>query len=172
MGSHRRPVGCVERLTTNVGSSEQAAPDGVRKEDEMKGKTIAEIALGDSAVFQKTLSESDVYLFAGVSGDQNPAHINEVYASGTRFKTRIAHGMLVASLISAALGTRLPGPGTIYLGQTIKFTAPAHIGDTVEAKVTVTALEPRKNIVTLETVCTNQDGKVLLEGTATVMPPK
>ena len=138
----------------------------------MKGKTIKEIHAGDTASFQKTLSESDVYLFAGVSGDQNPAHINETYASGTRFKTRIAHGMLVASLISAALGMELPGPGTIYLGQTIKFKAPAHIGDTVEARVTVTEIDERRNIVTLETVCTNQDGKVLLEGVATVMPPK
>lgn len=134
--------------------------------------TIQELHIGDSATFQKTLTESDVYLFAGVSGDQNPAHINEVYASGTRFKTRIVHGMLTGSLISTVLGMHLPGPGTIYLEQTLKFTAPTKIGDTVEARVEVTEILAEKNIVKLETTCTNQDGVVLVKGQATVMPPK
>lgn len=138
----------------------------------MKGKTIQELKIGDFATFQKTLTESDVYLFAGVTGDQNPAHINEVYASTTRFKTRIVHGMLTGSLISAVLGTGLPGPGTIYLEQSLKFKAPTHMGDTVEARVEVSEIMEEKNIVKLQATCTNQDGVVLLTGVATVMPPK
>ncbi len=128
--------------------------------------------IGDQAKFEKTITEYDVYTYAGVTGDFNPAHINERYAQGTRFKTRIAHGMLTAGFISAILGTDLPGPGTIYLGQNLKFKAPVMIGDTIEAKVTVATYREDKNIMTLETVCTNQDGLVVLEGEATVMPPK
>lgn len=138
----------------------------------MKGKTIQEINIGDKASFQKTISESDVYLFAGITGDQNPAHINEVYASQTRFQTRIVHGILTSGLISAALGMQLPGPGTIYLEQTLKFKAPTQIGDTVEAIVEVSEILAEKNIVKLQTTCVNQNGVVLLEGMATVMPPK
>ncbi|MDR2908517.1 MAG: MaoC family dehydratase [Oscillospiraceae bacterium] len=134
--------------------------------------TIGQIKVGDTATFQKTVTESDIILFAGVSGDQNPAHINEVFAAGSHFKARIAHGMLTASFISAVLGTRLPGPGAIYLEQTLKFTAPTFIGDTVEARVTVTETLPEKNIVRLETTCVNQEGKLLVTGTATVMPPQ
>lgn len=138
----------------------------------MRGKTIKELNLGDKASFQKTISESDVYLFAGISGDQNPAHINAVYAAGTRFERRIAHGILVAGLVSATLGMQLPGPGTIYLEQTLKFTAPTQIGDTVEATVEVIEIIENKNIVKLQTTCVNQDGVVLLKGVAAVMPPK
>jgi len=138
----------------------------------MKGKTIKEINIGDKASFQKTISESDVYLFAGITGDQNPAHINEVYASQTRFQKRIVHGILTSGLISAALGMQLPGPGTIYLEQTLKFTAPTQIGDTVEAIVEVSEIVAEKNIIKLQTTCVNQDGVVLLQGMATVMPPK
>lgn len=138
----------------------------------MRGKTIKELNLGDKASFQKTISESDVYLFAGISGDQNPAHINAVYASGTRFEKRIVHGILVSGLVSAVLGMQLPGPGTIYLEQTLRFTAPTQIGDTVEAAVEVIEIIEEKNIVKLQTTCVNQDGVVLLKGVATVMPPK
>ena len=134
--------------------------------------TIHEIKIGDSAAFQKTITETDIILFAGVSGDLNPAHINEVWAAGSRFKKRIAHGMLTASFVSAVLGLQLPGPGTIYLEQSLRFTAPAYIGDTVEAKVTVAEIIVEKNIVKLETTCTNQDGVLLLKGMATVMPPR
>ncbi|MDR3231310.1 MAG: MaoC family dehydratase [Synergistaceae bacterium] len=134
--------------------------------------TIDEMKVGDFATFQKTLSESDVYLFAGVTGDQNPAHINEVYASGTFFKTRIVHGMLTAGLISTVLGMKLPGPGTIYMEQTLKFTAPTHIGDTVEARAEVCEILAEKNIVKLTTTCTTQDGTVVATGMATVKPPK
>lgn len=138
----------------------------------MRGKTIKELNLGDKAYFQKTISESDVYLFAGITGDQNPAHINAVYASHSRFQKRIVHGILTGGLVSAALGMQLPGPGTIYLEQTLKFMAPTQIGDTVEAIVEVREILEEKNIVKLETTCVNQDGVVLLKGMATVMPPE
>lgn len=138
----------------------------------MKGKSIDQLSLGDSASFQKTISETDVYLYAGITGDINPAHINEVQAQEGMFKGRIAHGMLTAGLVSAVLGVHLPGPGTIYLGQELKFTAPVHFGDTIEAKATVIELIPEKNQVKFETICTNQDQKVVLKGVATVMPPK
>ncbi|MGP1454229.1 MAG: MaoC family dehydratase [Treponema sp.] len=134
--------------------------------------TINEMKIGQSASISKTVTETDVYLFAGISGDLNPAHTNEVAASKTMFKTRIAHGMLGASFISAAIGMQLPGPGTIYVGQDLKFTAPVHIGDTVTATVTVTELNVEKNRAILETVLTNQDGVVAIKGQAVVMPPK
>lgn len=134
--------------------------------------TINEMKIGQSASISKTVTETDVYLFAGISGDLNPAHTNEVAASQTMFKTRIAHGMLGASFISAAIGMQLPGPGTIYVGQDLKFTAPVYIGETVTATVTVTELNVDKNRAILETVLTNQDGIVAIKGQAVVMPPK
>ena len=138
----------------------------------MKGLTIAEINLGDMASFQKTITETDVYLYAGITGDNNPAHINELVAADSRFKGRIAHGMLVSGLISAVLGVQLPGPGTIYLGQELKFTAPVKFGDTIKAEAEVVEKRAEKNILKLKTTCTNQDGTVVIEGMATVMPPK
>lgn len=138
----------------------------------MTGKTIEQLTVGDSSQLSKTVSESDVYLYAGITGDLNPAHVDEVYAAKTFFKTRIAHGMLSAGFISAILGTRLPGPGTIYLGQTLKFTAPVRIGDTITARVTVIEIIAGKNRVRLETVCENQEGTVVLSGEALVSPPK
>lgn len=133
--------------------------------------TIRELKIGDQASTAKTISESDVYLFAGITGDHNPAHVNEVYASQTRFGRRIAHGILSAGLISAVLAMKLPGPGTIYLGQELKSVRPVYFGDTITATGTVSELLPEKNIARLETVCTNQDGAVVIKGTATVMPP-
>ena len=133
--------------------------------------TIRELKIGGQASTAKTISESDVYLFAGITGDHNPAHVNEVYASQTRFGRRIAHGILSAGLISAVLAMKLPGPGTIYLGQELKFVRPVYFGDTITATCTVSELLPEKNIARLETVCTNQDGAVVIKGTATVMPP-
>jgi 3-hydroxybutyryl-CoA dehydratase len=138
----------------------------------MKGLLIADINIGDTANFQKTITETDVYLYAGITGDNNPAHINAVEAKKGRFKERIAHGMLVAGLVSAVLGVKLPGPGTIYLGQEMKFTAPVKFGDTIDAVVEVIEKREEKNIIKLKTVCTNQDGTVVLDGIATVMPPK
>jgi 3-hydroxybutyryl-CoA dehydratase len=123
---------------------------------------------GMTASLSKTVSEADIYTFAGVSMDTNPAHLNEEYASQTMFKGRIAHGMLAAGFISAVLGTKLPGPGAIYVGQTLKFKAPVRIGDTVTATVEITGLVPEKKFVTLRTLCT-VGGKPVVDGEATVM---
>lgn len=138
----------------------------------MIGKTIEEIKVGDKASFQKTITETDIYLFAGITGDLNPAHINQVEAEKGIFKERIAHGMLVSGLISTVLGMYLPGPGTIYLGQELKFLAPVKIGDTVRAEAEVIELIPEKNRVKLKTTCYNQNEKIVIDGIAMVMPPK
>ena len=138
----------------------------------MKGIPISEMKVGDSASFTKTVSEHDVYTYAGVSGDFNPAHVNEVEAQKGMFGKRIAHGMLSAGFISTVLGTQLPGPGTIYMGQELRFTKPVFFGDTITATVTVAELIPEKNRAILDTVCTNQNGDVVIKGKATVMPPK
>jgi 3-hydroxybutyryl-CoA dehydratase len=137
----------------------------------MKGKTIHELSINDSEEYSKTVSESDIYLYAGVSGDFNPAHINEAYAQGTFFKTRIAHGMLSAGFISAVIGMKLPGPGTIYIRQELNFKAPVRIGDTVTARVEVIE-KLEKNRVKLKTTCVNQEGTLVLDGEAFVSPPK
>jgi len=138
----------------------------------MTGKSILELKVGDAAEFSKTVSESDVYLYAGVTGDFNPAHVNEAYAQQTFFKTRIVHGMLSAGLISTVLGTRLPGPGTIYLKQELNFLAPVRIGDTVTARVEVIEIMAEKNRVRLKTTCVNQEGARVLDGEAMISPPK
>ncbi len=138
----------------------------------MTGITIDRMKVGDAAELSKTVSETDVYLFAGISGDFNPAHLDQAYAEKTFFKGRIAHGMLSAGFISALLGTRLPGPGTIYLRQELNFLAPVRMGDTITARVEVAELIPEKNRARLKTTCRNQDGTVVLDGEAVVMPPK
>lgn len=138
----------------------------------MKGKTITELKVGDTAEFAKTVSESDIYLYAGVSGDLNPAHLNEAYARKTFFKTRIAHGMLSAGFISAVLGMQLPGPGTIYLRQELNFKAPVRVGDTITARVEVMEIDAEKKRVRLKTTCENQEGTLVIDGEALVMPPK
>jgi len=138
----------------------------------MIGKTIDRLAVGDSAEFAKTVSESDIYLYAGVTGDFNPAHVNEAYAQKTFFKTRIAHGMLTAGLISAVMANQLPGPGAIYLRQELDFRAPVFIGDTITARAEVIEIIKDRNRVRLRTWCTNQDGTVVLDGEALVSPPK
>lgn len=138
----------------------------------MTGKTIEELNVGDSAQFTKTISESDVYLFAGISGDMNPAHIDHEYASKTFFKGRIAHGVLVAGLISAVIGMELPGPGTIYREQSLTFLAPVRIGDTITASAEIIEIDVQKKTVLFVTTCTNQDGTVVLEGKARVNPPR
>ena len=110
----------------------------------MNGKTIDELKVGDSAQRSKTVSETDIYLFAGITGDFNPAHVNEEYARGTFFGTRIAHGMLTAGFISAVLGCQLPGPGAVYLRQEVSFLGPVKIGDTITARVEVTEIDTAK----------------------------
>jgi 3-hydroxybutyryl-CoA dehydratase len=139
---------------------------------QMIGKTIEEIKLGDTAQFGKTISESDIYLYAGITGDHNPAHINESYAQGTFFKTRIAHGMLCAGMISTVLGNGLPGPGAIYIRQELNFLAPVRIGDTITARAEVIEIVPDKNRIRLKTDCINQQGTLVIDGEALVSPPK
>lgn len=136
------------------------------------GRSIAQLQVGESAQFSKTITETDVYLFAGITGDFNPAHMNAVEAKKGMFGRPVVHGMLAGSLFSTILGTSLPGTGTIYLGQELKFTKPVFFGDTLTATVTVTELFPEKNICKLETTCVNQDGVTVIRGFATVMPPK
>jgi 3-hydroxybutyryl-CoA dehydratase len=138
----------------------------------MIGKTIEELKVGDTARFSKTISESDVYLFAGVTGDLNPAHVNEEYAKNTFFKTRIAHGMLSASFISTVIGTMLPGPGSIYMRQEVSFLAPVKIGDTVTAIVEVAEIIADKRRIRLKTYCINQENKTVVDGEALVSPPR
>lgn len=140
--------------------------------DSLKGYTIDELEIGQSASFTKTVTEADCYNYAGVSGDFNPAHINEAYAEKTFFKSRIAHGMLSAGFISAVLGTKLPGPGTIYMSQDLKFLKPVYFGDTITAECTVDEIIKEKNRVVLKTVCTNQKGEIVIDGKALVMAPK
>ena len=127
---------------------------------------------GDSAEVSKTITEEDVRAFAELTGDRNPVHLDEEYASTTRFGRRIAHGMLGASLVSAVIANELPGRGSVYLSQTLRFTAPVFLGDTVTARVTVTRVREDKPVVTLETVCTNQRGERVVEGEAVVLAPK
>ena len=135
-------------------------------------RTIDTIELGDSASVTKTITETDIILYAGITGDMNPAHTNAEAAKNSMFGQRIAHGMLSAGLISAVLGMYLPGPGTIYMGQELKFTKPVYIGDTITATATVIEKITEKNRLILETTCTNQKGEVVIAGKATVMPPK
>ena len=138
----------------------------------MIGKTIHELSVGDTAQFTKTVSEADVYLFAGVTGDFNPAHIDEEYAKKTYFGTRIAHGLLSAGFISTVLGNRLPGPGSVYLRQELTFLGAVKIGDTITARVEVTEIDTAKGRVKLLTTCDNQEGKRVLTGEAVVSPPR
>jgi 3-hydroxybutyryl-CoA dehydratase len=137
--------------------------------NELDGYDIEDLNLGMSATFAKTITEADIVLFASASGDNNAMHINEEFAQTTQFKGRIAHGMLTASVISAAIAGRLPGPGTVYLGQNLRFKAPVRPGDTVHATVTVKELFTEKCRVALTTVCTVR-GKVVIDGDALVMP--
>lgn len=134
-------------------------------------KTFDQLQLGDSDSFTKTITETDVVLFGGISGDLNPAHFDEVSASASPFKGRIAHGALVASLISTVLGTKLPGNGTIYLRQDSNFMKPVYFGDTITATVTVVEKTEKKRVI-LDTICTNQDGEVVVSGQATVLAPR
>jgi len=137
----------------------------------MKGYSIEELTIGQTETFTKTVTESDVYGFAGITGDFNPAHVDEASASQTQFGHRIAHGMLSVGFISAILGTKLPGPGSIYMGQEVKFLKPVYFGDTVTAKVTVKEIIAEKNRVILETTCSNQKDELLISGTATIYIP-
>jgi len=127
------------------------------------------IAPGDTAQLSTTITDSDIQAFAELTGDHNPVHLDDAFASRTRFKRRIAHGMLVASQLSKVIANDLPGQGSVYLSQTLKFVAPVYPGDTVTAMVTVLSVREDKPIITLETVCVNQDGQKVITGEAIVL---
>jgi len=135
-----------------------------------EGFSVEEMEVGQSASMSKTVTEADIILFAGITGDFNPAHIDEEYAKNSMFKGRIAHGMLSAGFISATLAMKLPGPGSIYLGQSMKFKAPVRINDTVKTTVTITDINVEKKIVKLETICSVGDTQVVV-GECTMMKP-
>lgn len=124
---------------------------------------------GDSAEITKTIEQADVDAFADLTGDHNPVHVDEEFAKTTRFRRRIVHGMLTASLISSVLANKLPGEGSVYLGQTLKFVAPVFPGDTITARVTVKEIREDKPIVKLETICINQHDEIVIRGEATVL---
>jgi len=124
---------------------------------------------GDSAEITKTIEQADVDAFADLTGDHNPVHVDEEFAKTTRFRRRIVHGMLTASLISSVLANKLPGEGSVYLGQTLKFIAPVFPGDTITARVTVKEIREDKPIVKLETICINQHDEIVIRGEATVL---
>ena len=136
--------------------------------NQMNGYDVEDLHVGMRATFSKTITEADIVLFAGVSGDNNAMHVNEEFAATTRFGGRIAHGFLTASVISAAVANRLPGPGTIYLSQQLNFRAPVRIGQTVHASVSVGAIDRERRRVTLETVCRVGE-TVVIDGEALVM---
>jgi 3-hydroxybutyryl-CoA dehydratase len=137
----------------------------------MKGLYLEDLHLGQSAEISHTVTDADIRGFAEVSGDRNPVHLDEAFAASTPFKSRIAHGMLSGSWISAVLGTQLPGPGAIYLSQSMRFKRPVRIGDQVLCRATVTAIDQAKAQVTLATVC-EVKGKPVVEGEAVVLAPR
>jgi 3-hydroxybutyryl-CoA dehydratase len=139
--------------------------------EELRGKYLDEISEGMTAVFSKTVTEADIVLFAGITGDTNPVHLDEEFAKPTMFKGRIAHGMLTAGFISTVFGTKLPGPGCIYMSQSLKFKAPVRIGDTVKARVTVGAVDREKGRVTFATTC-HVGEQIVLDGEAQLVVPK
>ena len=144
----------------------------IYKREAIDMPAINTFKIGDSASFTKTVTESDVILFAGITGDFNSAHMDAEYAKTTMFGQRIAHGMLSAGFISNVLGNQIPGPGCIYVSQEIKFTKPVFIGDTVTATVTITELDMERNRMKLETIVANQNGDPVIKGFAVMIPPK
>jgi acyl dehydratase len=137
----------------------------------IENRTFDEIEVGDTATLERTLRWEDIELFAVMSGDVNPAHVDEEYARSDMFHAIVAHGMWGASLISTLLGTRLPGPGTIYLEQTLRFRHPVTIGDTLAVSVTVASKDPERGRVVLDCHCLNQRGETVIDGTAKVLAP-
>lgn len=140
--------------------------------ERLEGLTIHDLEVGQAAEFTKTISEADVYAFAGITGDFNPVHVDRVAAESSMFGGRIAHGMLTASLISTVIGMKLPGAGCIYMSQSLRFNAPVRFGDTITARAEVRDINIEKNRITLATECLNQDGEVVAEGESLVMPRK
>lgn len=139
--------------------------------NQLKSTSFDELEIGSHGEYCKTLSERDIALFGDTSGDINPVHLDEEYASNTMFKGRIAHGMWSASLISTCIGIKMPGPGSIYLGQELRFKLPVRIGDCLTATVTVKEKNEKRKTVVLDCKVVNQQGKIVVQGDATVMPP-
>jgi len=138
--------------------------------DKLHGLYFEDLEVGMHDVFAKTVTDADIIIFAGISGDTNPVHLNHEFASMTMFEGRIAHGMLTAAFISTVIGTKLPGPGCIYVSQALRFKAPVKVGDTVQAHCTVTKMIPEKKFIELKTQCIVA-GKVVIDGEATIMVP-
>jgi 3-hydroxybutyryl-CoA dehydratase len=138
----------------------------------LRSHTIDELTVGDAATFRKTISESDVYLFAGITGDLNPVHVDAEFAKDTPFGARVAHGPLTFSLCAGLLGTELPGVGTVAVTNEVAYEAPVYIGDTIEVKVEVAALDHDRNRATMAVTWHNQDGKQVATGSMVVKPPK
>ena len=137
----------------------------------MNGLFLEDLKVGQQAMFGRTVTDADIVAFAGVSGDTNPIHLHDGFARSTRFGQRIAHGMLSASFISTVIGTKLPGPGAVYISQTLSFMAPVLVGETITAVATITAIDDKRRRVTLKTQCLNGD-KVVLDGEAVVLVPR
>lgn len=138
---------------------------------EIKSYYFEDLEVGMEGSLTKTVSEADIMTFANVSGDANPVHVDAEYAAGTMFKERISHGMLTASYVSAVFGMKLPGPGAIYISQSLSFKRPVKIGDAITARVKLKELNQEKRRVRFECVCENQDGKAVLGGEAELMVP-
>ena len=138
----------------------------------MRSLSISELQVGDSASSSKTISESDVYLFAGITGDFNPVHVDEEFAKTTPFGARVAHGPLTFSLCAGLLGTELPGVGTVAVTNEVTYEAPVYIGDTIRVRVEIASLDPDRNRATTTVTWHNQDGKQVASGTMVVKPPK
>ncbi len=162
----------VEIGTAPTPAIAPAAPEDAAEElfAVAHGYAFEDLEVGMIELYGKTITDADIILFAGISGDINPVHLNHEFASETMFEGRIAHGMLTASFISTAIGTKLPGPGCIYVSQNLRFKAPVRVGDTVVARVTVTKLIPEKRFVELKTECVVSKA-IVIDGTATVFVP-
>ena len=156
-----RPMDADKKDRVNMSTSDN---------DDLMGYCIEDLSVGMTAVFAKTVTEADIVLFAGISGDINPVHLNHEFATETMFEGRIAHGMLTASFISTVIGTKLPGPGAIYLKQSLNFKAPVRAGDTVRARVTITEIIPEKRRIVMQTVATEGD-TVVIDGEALILVP-
>ncbi len=154
----------IQTMDTLTGAENTNAPD------ELHGLYFEDLEPGMTDVYGKTITDADIVMFAGISGDTNPVHLNSEFAGGTVFEGRVAHGMLIASFISTVIGTKLPGPGCIYVSQNLRFKAPVKTGDTVLTRVTVEKLIAERKFAELSTVCT-VDGRPVIEGEATVMVP-
>jgi len=157
----------IEVSETTTTPSEPPIADPIR---ELSGYFFEDLEIGMTAAYARTVGPADLVMFAGISGDTNPMHLNEEYAAATMFEGTIAHGFLCSSFISTVIGTRLPGPGCVYVGQSLKFKAPVRPGDTVTARAEVTELDPGRNRAKLRTTCT-VGNTVVIDGEADVLVP-